>query len=300
MTGARRPEWLLVDGSSLVFRAYYGVPDTVRSPDGRPVNAIRGFLDVLARLVTERRPLRVLVARDDDWRPAFRVDLIPSYKAHRVAEPIPPGLVPQMPIVMEVLDAIGIPSVGVAGVEAEDVIAAVAARVTGLIEIVSGERDHFALVRDPDVRVLYPEGKGRFLVVDEAEVERRYGIPGRAYADFAILRGDPSDGLPGLPGVGERKAAGLIRRHGSLAGLIESGILTPAQVEYVTRAAKVVVPETGIPLPELDDPRLAWPRADARVRELESRHGLAAPLARLRQAVESVSEVRREPLGEGG
>src|SRR5205085_2254433 len=150
-------EWLLVDGSSLIFRAFFGVPKTFHSPDGRLVNAVRGFSDRLANLVQERRPKRLVVTTDEDWRPQFRVELIPSYKAHRVAEPIPPELEPQMPLIMDYLAAAGVDAVGVPGFEAEDVIASLASRIDGSIDIVSGDRDLFALVRDPDVRVLYPE-----------------------------------------------------------------------------------------------------------------------------------------------
>ena len=141
------------------------------------------------------------MADDWDWRPGWRVDLIPTYKSHRVAEPVPPGLEPQIPIIRELLEGIGVDIVGVADYEAEDVIATWCRLATGTIEIASGDRDLFALVEDPRVRVLYPEKAG-MAVIDEAEVTRRYGIPGRRYADFAILRGDPSDGLPGLKGVG--------------------------------------------------------------------------------------------------
>ncbi|MGH7904779.1 MAG: 5'-3' exonuclease [Candidatus Dormibacteraceae bacterium] len=282
------PEWLLVDGSSLIFRAFYGVPDTVKSPDGRSVNAVRGFLDLLARLIADRRPRRLLVARDDDWRPQFRVDLIPSYKAHRTAEPVPPGLEPQMPVVMEVIAALGLPSVGVAGFEAEDVIASVVAAEAGPIEIVSGDRDLFALVCDPRVRILYPEGMGRLREVDEADIERRYGIPGRAYADFAILRGDPSDGLPGLPGVGEKKAADLVRRHGGVAGLLESGSLGPHQAEYLRRALGVVTPVATIPLPDFSREPLGPPARPEALRGLAERHGLGGALARLARAIEAL------------
>src|SRR5213080_3719351 len=146
---------MLVDGSSLIFRAYFGVPQTVRSPDGRPVNAVRGFLDNLARLLTERRPRRLAVASDEEWRPRWRVELIPSYKAHRVAEPVPHGLIPQFPVIHEILEAVGVDFVGVADHEAEDVIATWTARAAGAtVEIVSGDRDLFALVRDPAVMVL--------------------------------------------------------------------------------------------------------------------------------------------------
>ena len=234
-------EWLLVDGSSLIFRAFFGVPKTFHAPDGRLVNAVRGFSDRLATLIQERRPGRIAVATDEDWRPRWRVDLIPGYKAHRVAEPIPPELEPQMPLIMGYLEAAGVDVVGVPAYEAEDVIASLVARIRGEIEIVSGDRDLFALVRGSDVRVLYPEKSG-LTVVDEAEVARRYGIPGRAYGDFAVLRGDPSDGLPGVAGVGPKKAADLLKRHGSVAGMLEAGIFGSADSEYLTRALRVVPP----------------------------------------------------------
>jgi len=234
-------EWLLVDGSSLIFRAFFGVPKTFHAPDGRLVNAVRGFSDRLATLIQERRPGRIAVATDEDWRPRWRVDLIPGYKAHRVAEPIPPELEPQMPLIMGYLEAAGVDVVGVPAYEAEDVIASLVARIRGEIEIVSGDRDLFALVRGSDVRVLYPEKSG-LAVVDEAEVARRYGIPGRAYGDFAVLRGDPSDGLPGVAGVGPKKAADLLKRHGSVAGMLQAGLFGSADSEYLTRALRVVPP----------------------------------------------------------
>ncbi len=232
-------DWLFVDGSSLIFRAFHGVPRSVRSPDGRPVNAVRGFLDTLARLVATRDPARIAVASDEDWRPAWRVELIPSYKAHRTAEPIPPELEPQMPIIHEVLDAIGVDFVGLADYEAEDVIATWTATTAGTVEIVSGDRDLFALIEDPRVCVLYPE-KGGLAVVTEAEVTRRYGIPGRSYADYAILRGDPSDGLPGIKGVGAVAAADIIRRHGGVAGLLGDGRVSraPARLPGARRAGR--------------------------------------------------------------
>jgi len=234
-------EWLLVDGSSLIFRAFFGVPKTFHAPDGRLVNAVRGFSDRLATLIQERRPGRIAVATDEDWRPRWRVDLIPGYKAHRVAEPIPPELEPQMPLIMGYLEAAGVDVVGVPAYEAEDVIASLVARIRGEIEIVSGDRDLFALVRGSDVRVLYPEKSG-LAVVDEAEVARRYGIPGRAYGDFAVLRGDPSDGLPGVAGVGPKKAADLLKRHGSVAGMLQAGLFGRVDSEYLTRALRVVPP----------------------------------------------------------
>jgi 5'-3' exonuclease len=280
------PDWLFVDGSSLIFRAFYGVPASIRSPDGKPVNAVRGFMDRLARLISDRRPGRLAVASDEDWRPRWRVDLIPSYKAHRVAEPVPPQLEPQMPIIHEVLEAVGIDFVGVADYEAEDVIASWVAQVPAgdRVDIASGDRDLFALVRGEEVRVLYPEKNG-LAEIDEAEVERRYGVPGRSYADYAILRGDPSDGLPGLPGVGDRRAAELVRRYGGVAGLLEQARLRDSDREYLARAARVVPPVADIPVPLPEGRREAYPVDAARVVQLASRYGLNGAFERLLRAV---------------
>jgi 5'-3' exonuclease len=273
---------MFVDGSSLIFRAYYGVPSTFRSPDGKPVNGVRGFMDRLATLIADHRPARLAVASDEDWRPAWRVELIPEYKVHRVAEPIPPGLAPQMPIIHEVLDAVGVDFVGVPDYEAEDVIATWTAKAAGAsVDIVSGDRDLFALIRDPDVRVLYPEKRG-LTAIGEAEVKQRYGVPGNLYADFAILRGDPSDGLPGLSGVGDKKAADLVARYGGLDGLLASGRLSEADRDYVERARRVVPPVTDLPV-EL--PMERRPVDGERAEALATRYGLRSPLERLLKAL---------------
>jgi 5'-3' exonuclease len=277
-------DWLFVDGSSLIFRAFYGVPTSVRSPDGRLVNAVRGLLDNLARLVSERRPYRLAVASDEDWRPAWRVELIPSYKAHRAAEPIPPDLVPQMPVIHEFLDAIGIDFVGAPEHEAEDVIATWTARAPGSVEIYSGDRDLFALVEDPRVRVLYPEKSG-LAVVDEAAVTRRYGIPGRSYADFAILRGDPSDGLPGLKGVGAVSAAQLIRKHGGVAGLLRDGRLADDDREYLHRAMQVARQASNLELPLPEGRRASYPVDAEALTALAERNGVRSSCDRLLQAL---------------
>jgi 5'-3' exonuclease len=277
-------DWLFVDGSSLIFRAFHGVPRTVRSPDGRPVNAVRGFLDTLARLVTTRQPRHLAVASDEDWRPAWRVELIPSYKAHRTAEPVPPDLEPQMPVIHEVLAAIGIDFIGVPQYEAEDVIATWTATTPGTVEIVSGDRDLFALIEDPRVCVLYPE-KGGLAVVNEAEVTRRYGVPGRSYADFAILRGDPSDGLPGLKGVGAVAAVDLVRRHGGVSGVLRDGRLTDQQREYLSRAMRVVAPVPDLPVELPQGRREAYPVDGRRLATLSERHGVGSAADRLVQAL---------------
>ncbi|HEY8739967.1 MAG TPA: 5'-3' exonuclease [Candidatus Dormibacteraeota bacterium] len=282
---ASRPDWLLLDGSSLIFRAFFGIPRTVVSPTGQPVNGVRGFLDYLTRFIAEMRPANLVVASDDDWRPQFRVDALPTYKSHRTEEPIPPELAPQMPMINQVLEAVGLVRIGVPGYEAEDVIASLLVHARGRVDIVSGDRDLFALVRDPDIRVLYPKGAGQLEVIDEAQIERRYGVPGRLYGDFAILRGDPSDGLPGLPGVGAKTAATLLRRHGSLAGLLQDGRLSDADRDYLTRAMRVVLPVMTIPL---DRPAAAVPSrpADpARLDALKQEFGLGGAVDRLLRAL---------------
>jgi len=281
------PEWLLVDGSSLIFRAFYGVPQTTRAPDGTLVNAVRGTLETLARLITERKPKRLALATDEDWRPDWRVELLPSYKEHRTAEPVPPDLEPQMPVVMECLAAVGIDALGVSGYEAEDVIASLAVRVETPIEIYSGDRDLFTLVRDREIIVLYPEKTG-LAEVDEAEVERRYSIPGRAYADFAILRGDPSDGLPGIAGIGAKKAADLVRRYGSVGSMLEAGIFRTADADYLEKASRIVPPVTNLDIEVPTGRRDRYPEDPAQVEALGKRYGVASSFQRLLTALASI------------
>jgi 5'-3' exonuclease len=281
------PEWLLVDGSSLIFRAFYGVPQTTKAPDGTLVNAVRGTLETLARLITERKPKRLALATDEDWRPDWRVELLPSYKEHRTAEPVPPLLDPQMPVVMECLEAVGIDAIGVSGYEAEDVIASLVARVKRPIEIWSGDRDLFTLIRDREIIVLYPEKAG-LAEVDEAEVERRYSIPGRAYADFAILRGDPSDGLPGVAGIGAKKAADLVRRYGSVGGMLEAGIFRSADAEYLEKARRIVPPVTDLKIEVPAGRRAKWPADAAKVEELGRRYGIKGSFERLVKALSMI------------
>lgn len=264
----------------MIFRAFYGVPAGEPGPDGSHVNAIQGFLERLARLVAQRRPRHLAVADDEAWRPDWRVELIPTYKSHRVAEPVPDGLEPQLPVIRDLLRAIGVDMVGVAEHEAEDVIATWCRLAPGTIEIASGDRDLFALVETPRVTVLYPEKSGMTLI-DEAEVTRRYDIPGRRYADFAMLRGDPSDGLPGLKGVGAVTAAGMIRRHGDIAGVLRDRQLRDADREYLQSAMKVVPPVDDLPIELPVGRRDSYPVDRATMDALASRYGVREACARL-------------------
>jgi len=292
---------LLVDSASLIYRALFSVPDTVRAPDGTLVNAAYGFLGMLESLVAQHDPAFICCAADDDWRPEWRVELIDTYKTHR-AEPgsaqeqAEDLLAPQVPVILEILAGCGIPVVGHPGYEAEDVIGTLAERAPGRVAIVSGDRDLFQLVRDPDIVVLYPRrGVSQVDVVDETYIKTKYQIPGRAYRDFALLRGDPSDGLPGVRGVGEKLAAALLARYGSLDGILEAargsdqGIALSKvrrDLDYVERAVKVVTIPTDLPIPKVD---LTRPRRepDATVLSLAERYGLGGALRRLAAALKS-------------
>jgi 5'-3' exonuclease len=285
--GPALPEWLLVDGSSMMFRAFYGIPQTMRAPDGTLVNAVRGTMDNLARYVTDRRPRHVALTTDEDWRPDWRVELLPSYKEHRTAEPVPPALDPQMPVIMECLAAIGVDTLGLEDYEAEDIISSLVSKVDPPVEIASGDRDLFSLIRGNDVIVLYPEKTG-IAVVDEAEVTRRYSIPGRAYADFAVLRGDPSDGLPGLAGVGAKRAADLVRKYGSIAGMLQAGIFSATDAEYLEKAGRVVAPVTDLKIKVPRGRRDSYPEHPEEAAELGRRYGVTSSIERLTKALQSM------------
>jgi len=295
---SRRRTYLLIDYLSLFYRAFYSMPDTVH------MHGVHGFLSMLARLIGDRRPTDLVIAIDEDWRPAFRVAAIPSYKTHRVVEESEEGeegeegeeadpVLDQEAIGREVLAAVGIAVAGAPGYEAEDVIATLIRGARARVEIVSGDRDLFALVRDPDVRVLYPtKGVSTLAEIDEGEIERRYDIPGRAYADYAILRGDPSDGLPGVRGIGEKTASQLIRAYGSLAG-VEAARDLPAPIarkvdgarEYLQAAREVVYPVEDAPVRKVVTrlPRkAAHPRTLTR---LAAEYQLEGPVRRLLEAL---------------
>ena len=218
---------MLLDSASLYFRAFFGVPDSLKAPDGTVVNAVRGMLDFVATLTAQYRPDAIVAAWDDDWRPAWRVDLIPSYKTHRVLEVTPDGvsaeevpdlLTPQVPIIAEALSLLGIPVVGAEGAEADDIIGSLARLWEGPVDVVTGDRDLFQLVDDDHpTRVLYTaRGVGNHDVVDASWIRQKYGIEPSQYVDFAVMRGDASDGLPGVPGIGEKTAASLLATYGDL------------------------------------------------------------------------------------
>lgn len=258
---------MLLDTASLYFRAFFGVPDTRKDAHAPPTNAASGLLDMTARLIRAHRPGAVIACWDDDWRPQFRVDLMPSYKGHRVAtgdeEQVPDALQEQIPLIEALLVGVGIPPVGVAGYEADDVIGTYATQSGGPVDVVTGDRDLFQLVDDERrVRVLYTaRGIARLQIVDAGYVIEKYGVRPDQYADMAALRGDPSDGLPGVAGVGEKTAASLLRKFGDLAGVrqavkaADSGLSPRIHAslresdDYLDRAPTVVRVATRLPVP---------------------------------------------------
>lgn len=254
---------MLLDGASLWFRSFYALPEKMTSPDGRPVNAVRGFIDTIANLVTREHPTRLVVCLDLDWRPDFRTELISSYKAHRVAvedgatdptgastidvEEVPDTLTPQVDMIMDVLAAAGIATSGAVGCEADDVIGTLAYdEAKDPVIVVSGDRDLLQVVADDPVpvRVLYVgRGLAKAEMMGPVEVAEKYGVPveraGMGYAEMSMLRGDPSDGLPGVAGIGEKTAAKLISEYGSLDAL-EAAASDPAS-SLPTRARKALL-----------------------------------------------------------
>jgi 5'-3' exonuclease len=298
---------MLLDTASLYFRAFFGVPETLTAPDGTPVNAVRGLLDMITRLTRARHPGALVACMDADWRPAFRVAALPSYKAHRVSqaggEDVPPALARQVPVIEEVLAAAGIATAAAAGYEADDVIGTLATRSAGPVDIVTGDRDLFQLVDDArGVRVIYTaRGLTKLDIVDEAAVTARYQIPGRAYADFAVLRGDPSDGLPGVPGVGDKTAAALVRAFGTVEAIIAaidnghggfpagSRPKVAAAREYLAVAPGVVRVATGAPVPPVTGTLPVTPADPGRLEALDQRWDLGSSLRRALAAVTEAS-----------
>lgn len=295
---------MLLDTASLYFRAFFGIKGEILAPDGTPVNAVRGLLDFIARLVTDYRPTHLVCAWDNDWRPQWRVDLIPSYKAHRVVEEVagpapdveevPDPLEVQIPVILEVLDALGITVVGADGYEADDVIGTLATGAGMPVDVVTGDRDLFQLVDDEaEVRVLYTaRGVGRHERITDEVVVEKYGVHAAQYADMATLRGDASDGLPGVKGIGEKIAATLLQRYGDMPGLLAAAEdpdsdLGPnprakilAAADYLAVAPQVVAVARDLDLGDVDTTMPRSPADPDRVLALAERWNLESSMAR--------------------
>jgi 5'-3' exonuclease len=301
---------MLLDAAAMYFRAFHALPDSLRAPDGTCVNAVRGMLDMVARLATDLQPAGIVACWDDDWRPQWRVDLVPSYKAHRVAEEsdaaddpdveeVPDLLEPQVPIIAEALPLLGIPVVGAPEHEADDVIGTLAATADGPVDVVTSDRDLFQVVDDErDVRVVYTgRGMRQLEYVTDDWLRAKYGIAASQYSDFAVLRGDPSDGLPGVAGVGEKTATELLREFGDLTGILQAAVdegsaMRPAvrkriyaAGDYLQRAPDVVNVVRDLDLPTVRATRGITAEDRASFERLAERWGLGESATRALKAL---------------
>jgi len=294
---------MLLDSASLWYRAYFGMPETLVSPAGMPVNAIRGYLDMTSRLLTKYQPNRLVACLEGDWRPSWRVELFPDYKLNRLdesgAEDEPDTLGPQIPILLDVLDALGIPMVGVDDYEADDLMATFSVKQNGPIRIVTGDRDLFQLVDDKrDVKVVYlAKGISNHDLVDLSWIEKKYEIPGERYSLFAMIRGDSSDGLPGIRGIGEKGAAAIAKQFKNLSEVMraaESGDerLTPnlrkkllESADYALIAPKLVSCALDVAIPEMKIDLPSKPNSFEKIIALKDEYGLGASIDRIISAL---------------
>ncbi|MGA4507473.1 5'-3' exonuclease [Propionibacteriaceae bacterium G1746] len=308
---------MLFDTATLYFRSFFGLPSSMVAPDGTQVNAVRGLLDSIARLVDQYRPTELACAWDNDWRPTWRVALVPTYKTHRLspgrrvdvvgaagrgavsgqAEETPAALTTQVPIILDVLDAFGVPVIGVDDHEADDVLGSLAAQPGLPSLVVTGDRDLFQLAHDDTVVVYIGKGVAKHELVDDAWLQARYGITARQYVDFSVLRGDASDGLPGVAGIGEKSAAQLVTTYGGLDELaaaasdpestMSKGLRTKlaGAIDYLGPAREVVQVVTDLPVGEANLRIADMATDDARLDALAERWALGSSVTRLREAL---------------
>ncbi len=294
---------MLIDSASLWYRAYYGMPDTLLSPSGEPINAVKGFIDMTARLVNQYKPDRLALCLDGDWRPSWRVELFPDYKSNRVLEDgeeeEPDLLTPQIPIITDFFDALGIPLIGADDYEADDVIATLSRTEAGPVRIVTGDRDLFQLVDDDkDVKIAYlAKGISAHDLVDTKWISMKYQIPGERYGFFSMIRGDASDGLPGIRGIGEKGAAAIAQEFSSMIELIDAAKSSDSRLkpihqkkiledlEYAKNATRLVTCVTDVRLPKVDLVTPKEPASRQELAELVDEYGLKTNLQRLESAL---------------
>ena len=295
---------MLLDSASLWYRAYFGMPDTLLSPSGEPVNAIRGYLDMTSKLISIYKPKRLVACIEGDWRQSWRVDLFPEYKANRLdvegEEEEPDTLGPQIPILLDLLEAFKIPIVGVDDYEADDVMASYTVSEPGPIKIVTGDRDLFQLVDDKrKISVVYlAKGIANHDLVDLRWIAEKYDIPGERYALFAMIRGDASDGLPGIRGIGEKGAAIIAKQFENLEEVMLAAKnnderLTPnarkkllESADYARIAPKLVHCALDVPLPKSNIVLPKRPNNLDEIYQYQKDYGLGASVDRLIAALQ--------------
>ena len=294
---------MLLDSASLWYRAYFGMPDTLVSPSGLPVNAIRGYLDMTSRLLVKYKPDRLVACLEGDWRPSWRVELFPDYKLNRLDdegdEEEPDTLGPQIPILLDVIDALGIAMVGVDDYEADDLMATFSVKQQGPIRIVTGDRDLFQLADDKrDVKIVYlAKGISNHDLVDLKWIADKYQIPGDRYALFAMIRGDSSDGLPGIRGIGEKGAANIANQFTTLSEVMQAARegderLTPnirkkllESADYAAIAPKLVSCALDVAIPEMQIMIPKQPKSMKKIEDLKNEYRLGASMDRIISAL---------------
>jgi len=294
---------MLLDSASLWYRAYFGMPDTLVSPTGQPVNAIRGYLDMTSRLLVEYQPNRIVACLEGDWRPSWRVELFPDYKLNRLdeegGEEEPDTLGPQIPILLDVLDALGIPLLGVDDYEADDLMATFSVKQPGPVRIVTGDRDLFQLADDKrDVKIVYlAQGISNHDLVDLKWIQNKYQIPGDRYALFAMIRGDSSDGLPGIKGIGEKGAMVIANLFKTLPDVMQAAANSDERLsasirkkllessQYAAIAPKLVGCALDVAIPEMDIAMPKKPKSLEKIEKLKVEFGLGASIDRIMSAL---------------
>ncbi len=294
---------MLLDSASLWYRAYFGMPDTLVSPSGLQVNAIRGYLDMTSKLINLYKPNRIVACLDGDWRPSWRVELFPDYKMNRLdesgEEEEPDTLSPQIPILLDLLEALGFPMLGVDDYEADDLMATFAVNLPGPVRIVTGDRDLFQLVDDKrDVKVVYlAKGIANHDLVDLKWIEKKYEIPGHRYGLFAMIRGDASDGLPGIKGIGEKGAASIAKQFTNLDEVMKAAINDDERLtanirkkllesaEYAKIAPKLVGCATDVSIPEMKIDLPNKPLDTQKIQDIKEEYGLGTSVDRIMNAL---------------
>ena len=245
---------MAIDLSSLLFRSFYGLPTSIKDSDGFPINGVKGYLETLIRLKNTYSPEIIIHALDDNWRPEWRTDLLPQYKAHRVLddneEEVDEELERQIEILPQILKILGMQCIGKANFEADDVLASIANDNSNTL-IVSGDKDLFQTVNDKRSNFVHLLGKEGGTLYTEKIIKQRFGIDAKSYLDYSVLKGDPSDGLPGVKGIGEKTALEIILKFGNIDNLLKNINDTTKislkqqksiadSVEYINKALKVV------------------------------------------------------------
>jgi len=294
---------MLLDSASLWYRAYFGMPDTLVSPTGQPVNAIRGYLDMTSRLLVKYQPNRIVACLEGDWRPSWRVELFPDYKLNRLdeegAEEEPDTLGPQIPILLDVLDALGIPLLGVDDYEADDLMATFSVKQPGPVRIVTGDRDLFQLADDKrDVKIVYlAKGISNHDLVDLKWIQDKYQIPGDRYALFAMIRGDSSDGLPGIKGIGEKGAMVIANLFKTMPEVMQAAVGADERLsanirkkllessQYAAIAPKLVGCALDVAIPEMEISMPKKPKSLEKIIKLKDEFGLGASIDRIMSAL---------------